>query len=148
MPQQVIYLDLELLERLCYRLAKEVFDSEQEPIPPFSTHTNTLLESALHNPQQTFGNKDLYPTLIDKAAILYYSLIKNHPFDNGNKRIATATLLVFLSLNGYWLDADIDELTERAIRVANSDPALHKETLADIHRWMKEHLKQEETSTL
>lgn len=140
MPRDIVYLDLELLEKLCYRLAKQVFDREDEPIPPFSDHTKALLESALHNPRQTFGRTDLYPTLADKGAILYYSLIKNHPFTNGNKRIATAALLVFLALNGYWLDADIQEMTQRAIDVASSDPKRHKEMVELVKHWIEAHL--------
>jgi len=96
----------------------------QEPITPFREHESALLESALGNPRQSFDGKDLYPTLEDKAAILYYSLIKNHPFKNGNKRTATATLLVFLYINNFWISGDLrgneDFLVSLAKRVANS----------------------------
>lgn len=58
-----------------------------------------LLDSALNAPFQTFDDAELYPTIIEKAARLGYSLIKNHAFVDGNKRIGTHTMLVFLSLN-------------------------------------------------
>jgi death-on-curing protein len=143
-PRDVVFLDLELLEKLCYGLAKGVFDQKDEPIPPFSDHTKALLESALNNPRQTFGSTDLYPTIADKGAILYYSLIKNHPFTNGNKRIATAALLVFLALNGFWLDAGIQEMTQRAIEVANSDRKRHKKIVGIVKLWIEAHLVQGE----
>jgi len=62
-----------------------------------------LLESALFRPQTTFGGKDLYPTVFIKAAVLAYSLLKNHPFVDGNKRTATVSMIVFLELNNYKL---------------------------------------------
>ena len=58
---------------------------------------------------QSFSGKDLYPTLATKASILFYLMIKNHPFQNGNKRIAITTLLTFLYENGKWILAIIAE---------------------------------------
>jgi len=69
-----------------------------------------LLDSAINQPRQSFDGCDLYPTLVDKAAILLWSLAKNHAFDDGNKRFATAATAVFLDINGYFLDVDEDEL--------------------------------------
>ena len=59
-----------------------------------------LLESALAAPFQTFGGEELYPTLADKAARLGFSLISNHAFVDGNKRIGVLVMLVFLLANG------------------------------------------------
>lgn len=58
-----------------------------------------MLESALNIPFQTFGGKDLYPSLQQKAARLCFGLVKNHPFVDGNKRIGAHAMLVFLVLN-------------------------------------------------
>jgi death on curing protein len=55
-----------------------------------------VLESALAQPRMTFGGDDLYPTLVEKAAALGYSLIKNHPFIDGNKRTGHAVMEVLL----------------------------------------------------
>jgi death on curing protein len=66
------------------------------------------LESSLAQPRATFGGADLYPTLIDKAAALGYGLAMNHPFIDGNKRIAHAAMAVFLELNGYRIEAAVD----------------------------------------
>jgi death-on-curing protein len=66
-----------------------------------------LLESALAQPRMTFGGDDLYPTLVEKAAALGYSLIKNHPFVDGNKRTGHAAMEVFLVLNGLEIQAAV-----------------------------------------
>src|ERR1700683_1759725 len=92
------YLDSGLVETLCHALAKEIFDPKNDPISPFAKHNKALLESALSLPQAAFGGKEMYPTLADKAAILWYTLNKNHPFENGNKRISAMALLVFLHI--------------------------------------------------
>ena len=128
------------MEHLCHRLAVEVFGTRGEPIPPYNVRTESLLDSALNLPRATFDGKDLYGTLPEKAAVLYYTLIKNHPFPNGNKRIATATLLVFLTLNDYWLDAGVQEMTTRAIEVAASDREKRDDVLRSLHAWIADHL--------
>lgn len=72
------------------------------------------LESALAQPRATFDGVELYPTLVDKSAALGFSLIRNHPFVDGNKRIGHAALEVFLIMNGHQLDANVDD-AERVI---------------------------------
>ncbi len=68
-----------------------------------------LLESAIAQPWMTFDKEDLYPTLLEKAAVLGFSIIMNHPFVDGNKRTGHATMETFLVLNGVEINADIDE---------------------------------------
>ena len=63
------------------------------------------LESALAQPRMTFDGEDLYPTVVEKAAALLYSLVMNHPFVDGNKRTGHAAMDAFLRLNGYSLHA-------------------------------------------
>ena len=134
------YLDLDLMEDMCHRLAVAVFDTKDDPISPFKEHTKNLLDSALNLPRASFGGKELYPTIIDKAAVLYYSLNKNHPFTNGNKRIATASLLVFLSINNYWIDSGINEMVEKALYVARSESSGREEVMENIKKWISDHL--------
>ena len=67
------------------------------------------LESALAQPKATFDGTDLYSTVVDKASTLAYGLAMNHPFVDGNKRVAHAAMAVFLDLNGFTLAATIDE---------------------------------------
>jgi death on curing protein len=77
-----------------------------------------LLESAVAQPLMSFGGQELYPTVVEKAAALGFSLIKNHPFNDGNKRIGHAALETFLVLNGYEVDAPIDEQERVVMGVA------------------------------
>lgn len=72
------------------------------------------LESALAQPRATFADEDLYPSLVEKASALGFSLILNHPFVDGNKRVGHAAVEVFLVLNGFELSAGIDD-AERVI---------------------------------
>jgi death-on-curing protein len=72
------------------------------------------LDSAVAQPRMTFGGEDLYPTLVDKAAALGFSLVMNHAFIDGNKRIGHAAMDTFLVLNGAEIAASVDE-QERVI---------------------------------
>jgi death-on-curing family protein len=103
-----------------------------EPIPAFETRFPKVLESCLSTPFQTYNRKDLYPTLEDKAAILFYLLIKNHPFQNGNKRIAVTTLMVFLLFNEKWSTIQPAKLYNLAIWVAQSDTEVRDAVIAGI----------------
>lgn len=118
-------ITIDEVEKLAHYLAKKQM-SWDEPIPEFGTRYPGKLESCLASVFQTFGRRDLYPTLLDKAAILFYLMIKNHPFINGNKRIAVTSLLVFLSLNDKWLSASNEEMYDIAVVVAGSSPKLRR----------------------
>jgi death-on-curing protein len=77
-----------------------------------------LLESALAQPRQTFEGVDLYPDVVTKAAALGFSLVANHPFTDGNKRIGHAAMEVTLLLNGAELTASVDEQERLMLAVA------------------------------
>jgi death-on-curing protein len=79
------------------------------------------LESALARPRMTFGNQELYPTVVEKASALGFSLIKNHPFVDGNKRTGHAAMETFLVLNGFELDASVDEQEQIILQVASGE---------------------------
>ncbi len=93
-----------------------------------------LLDSALETPFQSFGGKDLYPTLQAKAARLGYGLIKNHCMIDGNKRIGTHAMLVFLALNGIELSYTQKELYETILDVAAGNI-----TYEGLLEWILEH---------
>ena len=93
------------------------------------------LESALAQPHMTFGGEDLYPSLAEKAASLGFSLIMNHPFLDGNKRIGHAVMETFLVLNGYEVQASTDEQEEIILRLAAGE--LDRATFTD---WLRSHL--------
>ena len=80
-----------------------------------------LLDSALNAPYQSFGGEDLYKTVEQKAARLGFSLIANHPFVDGNKRIGIYIMLVFLEANGAAIDPTDDEVVRVALAVASSE---------------------------
>lgn len=93
------------------------------------------LESAVAQPRATFGGADLYPSLAEKAAALGYSLALNHPFVDGNKRVAHAALETFLILNGRELDAHVDDAERTMLALAAG--ALPRE---EFVAWVVRHL--------
>lgn len=95
------------------------------------------LESALAQPQQTFDGNDLYPTLEEKAAALLYSLCQNHPFTDGNKRVAFIAARSFLRRNGYDIEVETDEVVEIMTAVAQGDSTIEK-----IGAWLRRRLRE------
>jgi death on curing protein len=93
-----------------------------------------LLEASMAQPRLTFGGIDLYPELIDKAAALGFSLIQNHPFVDGNKRIGHAAMETTLVLNGVELVASVDSSEAVVLAVAMGE--LNREAFTS---WVKDH---------
>lgn len=80
-----------------------------------------LLESAVAMPQSTFGGSLLHTELGEQAAAYHYHLCSNHPFVDGNKRVALASAEVFLLINGMALSASDDELEVLTMGVASGE---------------------------
>ncbi len=99
------------------------------------------LEACLAQPRQSFADAELYPTLEEKAAALCFSLVSNHPFLDGNKRIGHAAMEVLLVLNGLEIAAEVDEQETLILRLASSD--LSREELLV---WVREHVKSVSSS--
>lgn len=93
------------------------------------------IESALAQPFASFGGEDLYPSLVEKAAALGFSLIKNHPFVDGNKRIGHAAMEAFLILNGYEIEASVDEQEQVILGVAAGATSR-----GDFVAWLERHV--------
>lgn len=93
------------------------------------------LESAVAQPMMTFDSVDLYPTMAAKAAALAHSLIQNHSFVDGNKRIGHAAMEVFLVINGAEIDATIDDQETMIIDVASG-----RVSRAGFTEWIEERL--------
>ena len=91
------------------------------------------LEASIAAARQTMFGQELYPDLFSKAAILFYLLVKNHCFVDGNKRTAALALIEFLERNNYTLSATNDELYEFTIDVASS--IMTKE---EVEMWIRE----------
>ena len=127
------------VEYVAHRLAQETM-SWNEPIPEFVTRYPNVLERCVVAPFQTFDEKHLYSGLNKKTAILFYLMIKNHPFQNGNKRVAMVTLFYFLFINGKWLEVDDQELYNFAKWVAESNAKFKDETVSAIEKFLKAYL--------
>lgn len=132
-------ISVKQVEDLAFELARKHL-SFNEPIPDFSTRFPNILESYLATPFQRFAGKYLYPSFVAKAAILFYLLIKNHPFQNGNKRIAITSLLLFLFANGKWIDVDEQEFYNFTVWVAQSPPKVKDDVVSAITKFIKSHL--------
>jgi|AntRauTorckE6833_2_1112554.scaffolds.fasta_scaffold02037_1 death-on-curing protein len=117
-------------EYIAHSLALELMNSDDEPIPPFSTRAPGKLESCLAEPFQTFDDKYLHRTFAERAAVLFYLVTKNRCFSNGNKRMAVTLTVLFFYINRRWLSVDPLELYKVACHVAKSKPgerqAVHK----------------------
>lgn len=129
------------VEYVAHALASETM-SWNEPIPGFGTRFPHALERCLEAPFQSFGGKPLYPGLLKKTAIFFYLMIKNHPFQNGNKRIAMTATFYLLHKNGKWLEVDSQELYNFAKWVAESNPKLKEATMSAIETFFGTYLVQ------
>jgi death-on-curing protein len=79
------------------------------------------LESAIAQPRMTFGGQDLYPTIVDKASALGFSIVMNHPFLDGNKRTGHGAMETFLVLNGLEINAFVDEQERVILALASGE---------------------------
>lgn len=94
-----------------------------------------LLDSALNAPFQTFSGTELYPTILEKAARLGYSLIKNHAFVDGNKRIGAHTMLVFLALNDIEVEYEDNDFTQLILGIAAGEISAEQ-----LLAWLQSHV--------
>ena len=116
-PEQVLFIH--------YRIIEETGGSH-------GIRDLALLQSALARPMVTFDKNDLYPDIFSKAAALMHSIIKSHPFVDGNKRTAITTASIFLLRNGYCLRASNKELERFILKVTAKNIELH-----EITKWFK-----------
>ncbi len=93
-----------------------------------------LIESAAGRPQATYDDEELYATLFDKAAALLQSLLKNHPFIDGNKRTALTSAGLFLAINGWNLKNQHDEEVNFTIQVDKQHLSIE-----EISTWLEKH---------
>ena len=96
-----------------------------------------VLASAVAQPRMTFGGADLYSSLVEKAAALCFSLVKNRPFVDGNKRVGHAAMETFLVLNGLEIDASIDEQEQLMLSLAAGQL-----TREDLVVWLHGHVRE------
>jgi len=127
------------VEYLAFSLGQQIL-SFNEPIPDSSTRFPNILESCLVTPFQGFSGVNPYQGLIGKAAIFFYLMAKNRPFQNGNKRIAMTALMVLLHRNKKWIKADTQELYNFMIWITQSPPKFKEETVKAIEKFLKTHI--------
>ena len=132
-------ISLKEVEFLAFKLAQEILEFD-EPIPDFSTRFPNKLESCITTPFINFLDLNPYPSLLDKASILFYLMIKNHPFANGNKRIAVTTLLLFLTKNKKWIKIDAYSLYKFTLWIAESPSGFKDGTVNLIKAFLKQHI--------
>jgi death on curing protein len=127
-PQKITVAEVEYV---AYVFARKLMTWD-EPIPDFGTRFPHILESCLESPFARFAQRDLYRGFTGKASIMFYLLIKNHPFQNGNKRIAIMSLLYFLYKNGKWLRISNETLYKFAKGIAKSKPISREKIILHI----------------
>jgi len=131
-----IRLKLADVEFIAFQLAKYLMEWD-EPIPSFDTRFPQTLESCLITPFQKYEGKFLNKGLFRKGAVLFYLMIKNHPFQNGNKRIAVTTLLVFLATNRFTIHVSNQSLYKFARYVAGSRPTTREHVIKEIENYIR-----------
>jgi death-on-curing protein len=109
----------------------------------FGVHNLGALLSAVAQPQMTFEEQELYPSLVDKVSAFGYSLIMNHPFIEANERTGPAAMETLLVLNGYEMDADVEDQEKIFLQLSSGD--LSREQLTD---WLRTHVKGREENAI
>lgn len=101
----------------------------------FGIRDHGALESSVFQPLQAFGDQELYPSLVEKAAALGYFLVQNHPFIDGNKRVGHAAMETLLILNGFEISASVDEQETTILALASGATSR-----ADFTAWLIQHV--------
>lgn len=127
------------IEYVAFSFARKLMTWD-EPIPEFGTRFPNILESCIETPFGRFSRKDLYRGLVGKASILFYLIIKNHPFQNGNKRIAVMTLLYLFHKNGKWIRMSNENLYNFAKGIARSKPTSRDTIVLQIQTTLKKYM--------
>jgi death on curing protein len=110
----------EELEYMAGLFGEYMRDQQEGNNSAYEVRNTGKLESSITQPFQEVGGQELYPTLVSKASMLYYFCIKNHPFEDGNKRMGIFALIMYLAKNGYWLDTTNEKLFDMTVYTAAS----------------------------
>ena len=121
-----------------YLTIEEVIDLQRRIIEmaggAHGIRDENTLDSAVAQPRMAFGGQDLYATIVEKAAAIAFSLVMNHPFVDGNKRIGHAAMEGFLVLNGYEINAGVEEQEQVFLELAGG--TLERERFV---QWVQTH---------
>lgn len=123
---------------MCYLTTSEVMRINEVEIGQDLLADLGLLEAAVLRPQQTIFGSDAYPDIHTKAAAMLHSLIRNHPFIDGNKRTAVLSMIVFYNLNGHALELEIDQGQLVALAIDVAERQIDVEAIAGILKgWIR-----------
>jgi len=111
-----------------------------DPIPPFELARVEDIDALVNAPRQKFYDREAYPTLEEKAAIIFYTVNKRQIFLNGNKRMSTLCLGAFLFQNGKLLNLTSDELTKKALWLAQTEALEFPAIKAELVGWIRTRL--------
>ena len=135
------FLDQKTVDDVVTKLVPVLFENYGDDMADFAylggDEGRGKLESALGQPKQTFYGEFLYPTIADKASTLLWSITKNHPFVDGNKRAALTAANLFLLMNAHILLATQAEAVSLCLRIAGKGDPIEREEVSD---WLTERL--------
>ena len=131
-----VYLTEKQIEKINALAIQRYSPNEQ-----IQTVSPSALNMIVNLPEQFVFGKPLYPTIFDKATILFVQLIKKHVFVNANKRTAFYVLVKFLQLNGYYFSVSVEKAVEMCVTIAVE--ALTDEKMISYSKWVSEHSVRE-----
>lgn len=134
------YLTKQDISAIHAKLAASVAFDGDEPLPAFRYAKHDDIDALVAAVQQRFYDRDAYPSLEEKAAIIFYTVNRRHMFPNGNKRMSALCLLTFLLINEAALDVRSEQLTEKALWLATVEALDFPAIKAELVSWIAEHL--------
>lgn len=137
MSKEVTFDDFLLL----FNISVEKHKNTNDPIPEINLGKASKIKGCLKSPFQSFGGEDLYPTIYDKAAKLFYEINKGHNLSNGNKRMAYVVTEYFLFINNISLDISDEKIYELSINVATSHSDNQTETIEYIKNTLQKKIQ-------
>ena len=141
--------DAQFVDIVVTKLAPILFSDYDDGVADFAylggDEGRAKLESALAQPRQTFGGEFRYPTIADKAAALAWSITKNHPFVDGNKRAALTTVNLFLLMNGHILLATQTDALTICLRIAGGKEPIEQD---EVSAWVAQRIVSEDDADL
>lgn len=127
-----VYLTEKQIEKINALVIQRYSPNEQ-----IQTVSPSALNMIVNLPEQFVFGKPLYPTIFDKATILFVQLIKKYVFANANKRTAFYVLVKFLQLNGYHFSVSVEEAVDMCVTIEVE--ALTDEKMISYSKWVSEH---------
>src|SRR3989338_8649100 len=138
---RIQYLTKDDIERIHAKLVAWTKEHDSgEPIPSFQFAKDADVDALVETPRQAFFGREAYPTLEEKAAIIFYTVNKRQIFLNGNKRMSTLCLGAFLFQNGKLLNLTSDELTKKALWLAQTEALEFPAIKAELVGWIRTRL--------